>query len=54
LSIILGLLGWSQQDLTHKGLRGLRHQHGDGMGDVVWLEHFAGVFSGVGAEFGIR
>jgi hypothetical protein len=31
----------------------LRHQHGDGVSDVFWLEHFVGIFSGVRAEFGI-
>lgn len=47
----LRFLRWSYQDLTDKRLRGLRHQHGYGVGDVVRLEHLRGIFAGMRAQF---
>jgi len=45
-------LRWPDQNLADKRLRGLRHQHGDSVSDVLGLKHFLGVLAGVRAELG--
>ena len=50
--IYLGFLGGAEENLAHKGLRGLRYEHGYGVGDVIGLEHLVWVFAFMRAEFG--
>jgi len=50
----LGLLGWAQQNLANKRLRGLRCQHGHDVRYVFRLQHLRGIFSGMRAQFGVH